>query len=78
MRKKYNMEYVIFYFSGTGNTELIAEEIAKRLQAKSHSVITSYSIHYTKLYDGSSCDSRMLYGDSAYFPEGELRSLSKK
>jgi len=38
MRKKYNMEYVIFYFSGTGNTELIAEEIAKRLQAKSHSI----------------------------------------
>ena len=30
------MEFVIFYFSGTGNTEIIAEEIKKRLEKKDH------------------------------------------
>jgi len=32
------MEYVIIYFSGTGNTELISDEIARRLRSKNHSV----------------------------------------
>lgn len=32
------MEFIIFYFSGTGNTELIAKEIQKRLVNKGHIV----------------------------------------
>lgn len=32
------MEYLILYFSGTGNTALIADEIKKRLKRSNHSV----------------------------------------
>ncbi len=32
------MEFVIIYFSGTGNTELISKEIVKRLESKGHVV----------------------------------------
>ena len=34
------MEYVILYFSGTGNTALIAEEIKKRLENSGHAAET--------------------------------------
>ncbi|MCD4829597.1 MAG: EFR1 family ferrodoxin [Candidatus Cloacimonetes bacterium] len=32
------MDYVLIYFSGTGNTKLISEEIQKRLEKKHHNV----------------------------------------
>lgn len=32
------MKFLIIYFSGTGNTKLIAEEIAKRIELRNHSV----------------------------------------
>lgn len=32
------MQFIIFYFSGTGNTEIISEEIKKRLEIKNHNV----------------------------------------
>lgn len=37
------MKYLIIYFSGTGNTELLVHEIKKRLENKEHTVET-YSI----------------------------------
>lgn len=72
------MQFIIIYFSGTGNTQLIAEEIANRVTAKNHNVELISIEDIDNLYQLNFSDKIIGFGYPVYkftFPDNFYKVL---